>query len=342
MLQKTCRRKQFRIGLIPSGARFCVFIKVCSSTIAWNIQGAPFKGDVLSNDHLLRSSLYVIYKKHGVICYFLKAHLLNALLTMFFCDETSATRAIVTSQSFLKAIAKPCVLPAINLCLLWFGKNIKRQVYGFYDECLRKYGSVTVWRYCTEIFDYLSLSAIVDGKIFCVHGGLSPSIQTLDQVMPRCHPGTLRNVYEGAFLSRTNSTLKDQLRTSCGDVSVVECPPLNRKVGCSIHGHWVNRRSAAQLKSISLNRPGKKQNSGFDLPSIATAQKLRKKVHHTVRIKATHSNWRDRAICNFRLSSTYLPRSFNRCDDKARLLLQETKQIQVKGYRKSVLCSCNM
>ncbi|KAF2069783.1 hypothetical protein CYY_008906 [Polysphondylium violaceum] len=56
------------------------------------------------------------------------------------------------------------------------------QVYGFYEECVRKYGSVTVWRYCTEIFDYLSLSALVDGKIFCVHGGLSPSINTLDQI----------------------------------------------------------------------------------------------------------------------------------------------------------------
>ena len=56
------------------------------------------------------------------------------------------------------------------------------QVYGFYDECMRKYGSINVWRYCTEIFDYLPIGAIINKKIFCIHGGLSPTIDTIDEI----------------------------------------------------------------------------------------------------------------------------------------------------------------
>jgi len=56
------------------------------------------------------------------------------------------------------------------------------QVYGFYDECFRKYGSANSWKYCTEVFDYLTLACVIDGSILCVHGGLSPVISTLDQI----------------------------------------------------------------------------------------------------------------------------------------------------------------
>ena len=56
------------------------------------------------------------------------------------------------------------------------------QVYGFYDECVRKYGSANVWRLFTDLFDYLPLAALVERQVFCVHGGLSPSIDTVDQI----------------------------------------------------------------------------------------------------------------------------------------------------------------
>ncbi len=40
------------------------------------------------------------------------------------------------------------------------------QVYGFYDQCNRKYGNANVWKYFTELFDYLPLTAVVANQVF--------------------------------------------------------------------------------------------------------------------------------------------------------------------------------
>ena len=102
--------------------------------------------------------------------------------------------------------------------------------YGFYDECLRKYGNPNVWRYFTDLFDYLPLTALIENQVlardctvhgqhatplwigrltlvtlaagcrvtlpqqaehaaerlavqvFCLHGGLSPTLDTMDHI----------------------------------------------------------------------------------------------------------------------------------------------------------------
>ena len=47
---------------------------------------------------------------------------------------------------------------------------------------MRKYGNANVWRYFTDLFDYMPLSALIENSMFCLHGGLSPSLDNLDQI----------------------------------------------------------------------------------------------------------------------------------------------------------------
>ena len=56
------------------------------------------------------------------------------------------------------------------------------QIYGFYDECQRKYGTSNVWKNCTDLFDFLTLGATIDDSVFCIHGGLSPKCSKLDDI----------------------------------------------------------------------------------------------------------------------------------------------------------------
>ncbi|KAI8362136.1 Metallo-dependent phosphatase-like protein [Mortierella sp. GBAus27b] len=58
--------------------------------------------------------------------------------------------------------------------------NVTR-VYGFYDECKRR-ASIKMWKEFVNVFNCLPLAGIVANKIFCVHGGLSPSLGTMDDI----------------------------------------------------------------------------------------------------------------------------------------------------------------
>jgi serine/threonine-protein phosphatase PP1 catalytic subunit len=55
------------------------------------------------------------------------------------------------------------------------------RVYGFYDECKRRC-NIKTWKLFIDTFNTLPLAAIVAGKIFCVHGGLSPVLNSMDEI----------------------------------------------------------------------------------------------------------------------------------------------------------------
>jgi serine/threonine-protein phosphatase PP1 catalytic subunit len=61
------------------------------------------------------------------------------------------------------------------------------RLYGFYDECIR-YHSIQIWKDFSEVFKCLPIAAIIDDKIFCVHGGLSPDLHSMDDIKSLCRP----------------------------------------------------------------------------------------------------------------------------------------------------------
>eukprot|EP00188_Purpureofilum_apyrenoidigerum_P002423 Plantae.Rhodophyta-Purpureofilum_apyrenoidigerum.ctg25013.p1 GENE.Plantae.Rhodophyta-Purpureofilum_apyrenoidigerum.ctg25013~~Plantae.Rhodophyta-Purpureofilum_apyrenoidigerum.ctg25013.p1 ORF type:complete len:317 (-),score=50.20 Plantae.Rhodophyta-Purpureofilum_apyrenoidigerum.ctg25013:1259-2209(-) len=55
------------------------------------------------------------------------------------------------------------------------------RIYGFYDECRRRY-NVRLWKTFCDVFNCLPIAAIIDEKIFCTHGGLSPEHTAMDEI----------------------------------------------------------------------------------------------------------------------------------------------------------------
>jgi serine/threonine-protein phosphatase PP1 catalytic subunit len=59
--------------------------------------------------------------------------------------------------------------------------RVRISVYGFYDECKRRC-NIKTWKSFIDVFNCLPIAAIVASKIFCVHGGLSPVLRSMDDI----------------------------------------------------------------------------------------------------------------------------------------------------------------
>ncbi len=55
--------------------------------------------------------------------------------------------------------------------------------YGFLAESRKKYNNEDhVFKKINEVFDYMSIAATIDDSAFCVHGGISPELNDLNQI----------------------------------------------------------------------------------------------------------------------------------------------------------------
>jgi len=61
------------------------------------------------------------------------------------------------------------------------------RIYGFYDECKRRY-NIKLWKQFCDVFNCLPVSACIDEKVLCMHGGLSPDMSSMDQIRKLLRP----------------------------------------------------------------------------------------------------------------------------------------------------------
>ncbi|CAK7327251.1 unnamed protein product [Dovyalis caffra] len=64
------------------------------------------------------------------------------------------------------------------------------RIYGFYDECKRRF-NVRLWKVFTDCFNCLPVAALIDERILCMHGGLSPELRNLDQIRKLQRPSVV-------------------------------------------------------------------------------------------------------------------------------------------------------
>ena len=86
----------------------------------------------------------------------------------------------------------------------------------FYVSGKRRY-NIKLWKTFTDCFNCLPIAAIIDEKIFTMHGGLSPDLQSMEQIRRVMRPTDVPDTGELSY-STFVSSLHSMLMYSPSDV----------------------------------------------------------------------------------------------------------------------------
>lgn len=56
--------------------------------------------------------------------------------------------------------------------------------YGFLEECNERYGGKgnEIWKLFNQVFSYMPVSALIEDRILCMHGGISPNLNDIQDI----------------------------------------------------------------------------------------------------------------------------------------------------------------
>lgn len=111
---------------------------------------------------------------------------------------------------------------------------------GFFAECEKVYGNGNgnnVYTKFNEVFDYLSLAAVVDNTTFCVHGGISSELHSLHQIHDIKKPSPCNQIHNTVV---DYNVLAVDLLWSDPNLGIGGFRPNERGAGCE-YGHDVSQ-----------------------------------------------------------------------------------------------------
>jgi len=134
------------------------------------------------------------------------------------------------------------------------------RIYGFYDECKRRY-NIKLWKTFTDCFNCLPIAAIIDEKIFTMHGGLSPDLNSMEQIrrvmrptdvsphnLFSCHPSVCRG--RARALADTIRFLTVAFSAICSGPTQIRISPVGAKTTEVFPSHSVPMSSLDSSRSM--------------------------------------------------------------------------------------------